>query len=118
MSRFAADYAIPPKLDALIDAGFLKLVRETPEEKTVEFHIPSRRGRDNKGMMAAYSVVWIHPDHNAEFCRSFVETPGDLPNFSAERQFTGAAARSIDDLNTADDLVDWLSGLRQAARAR
>lgn len=118
MSRFAADYAIPPDLDALIDAGFLKLVRERAAEKTVEFHIPSRRGRDDGGMMSAYSVVWIHPDHNVEFCHFFEETPGDLPNFYAQKEFSNAAVQSIDDLKTADDLVDWLARLKQADRVR
>ena len=117
MSRFAADYAIPSELDALIDTGFLEVISEKPQEKTVEFHIPSKRWSNDKGSIASYSVVWIHPAHNAEFCHFFVETPGDLPNFYVSREFSDAAPESIDGLESVDDLVDWLTEFRETGIA-
>ena len=93
MSRFASEYAIPSDLDTDIDDGFLELIAEKPDEKTVEFHIPSQRWSDDKGSIASYSVIWINPPHNAEFCHFFVETRGDLPNFYVSREFSRCRCR-------------------------
>jgi hypothetical protein len=118
MGRLAGDYEIPPELDAFIDSGFLQLLSEKPGEKTLEFHIPSKVWSDDKGNVSAYSIVWIHPAHNAQFCHLYQETPGDLPNFYVSREFDHAAPDSIDDLDSVDDLVDWLIELRDTGIAR
>jgi hypothetical protein len=82
---------------------------------TVEFHVPSRASVDHRGRVTAYSVVWTHPAHNAEFCDYYHETPGDLPNFYAEAESSEGPSEMIDDLATVDDLAAWLEEFQSAS---
>ena len=108
MSDLAAGYAIPPELDLVIDRGFLVLSAEQPAEKSVYFHIPSRRSVDHRQRMTVYCLKWIHPDFNGDFCDCYFETPGDLPNFTMSVETEDVGGDQIDDLETVDDLVCWL----------
>jgi hypothetical protein len=111
MSQLAAKYAIPPELDTFIDRGFLVLLHEDPVHKTVEFHVPSRLTVDHEGRATTYSLTWIHPEFNAEFCSTWIETPGDAPNFEVEIDIESVGSDSVADLDTVDHLVCWLVDL-------
>ena len=45
----ADSYKIPAEVMALVRNGFLEVINEDEAQKTVEFHIPSRRQRDDEG---------------------------------------------------------------------
>jgi hypothetical protein len=66
--------------------------------------------------VTAYSLVWIHPDFNREFCWYYDETPGDLPNFYLTRGFSDLGEESID-VESIDDLIYWLEERASAASA-
>jgi hypothetical protein len=108
MSLVANRYAVPPEIDRFVDQGFLEVLTEGPDEMTVEFHIPSRVTTDRRRRITAYRVVWIHPDHNAQFCHYYQDTPGDLPNFYVEVENSEGPSEMLDDLETVDDLSVWL----------
>lgn len=110
----AAEYRIPPELAAFIESGFLEFLSETPEEKTVKYHIPSRRVEDIKGRITSYCLIWIHPDFNAEYCHYYLDQPGDLPNFFVEANNSELGSETIPDIDTIDDLVDWLDAFQNA----
>jgi len=78
MADLAKDYGVPPEIMAFVDAGFLEVLAETPGEKTVEFHLPSKRHTNIQEAITTYGLTWIHPDFNARFCHDCHETPGDL----------------------------------------
>ena len=116
MSHIIAErYALPPGIDRLVDRGFLELSMEQPDEMTVYFHIPSMQSTDHRGRITAYCLTWIHPDHNAEFCHYFDETPGDLPNFFFEVCNSEGPSKIIDNLETVDDLETLLNGFRTSS---
>jgi hypothetical protein len=96
-----------------IDDGFLQVLHENPAEKTVEFHIPSKRYSDVEGRITTYSLTWIHPDFNEQFCHFYYEQPGDSPNFYVTEDTTDVGDEQVD-LETVDDLVAWLETLRVA----
>lgn len=112
MSDISQRYALPEEIDRFVDLGFLELSMEQPDEMTVQFHIPSRQSVDHRGRVTAYSITWIHPDHNADFCHYFEETPGDMPNFLVEVRNSEGPLAMIDDLETVDDLEAWIDELR------
>jgi len=113
VNGIADKYNIPPEIMDFVEGGFLEVVTEDEDRKTVEFHIPSKRSVDAQGRITAYSVTWIHPDHNAEFCHYYVDEPGDQPNFYVERQNSEAASEPVDDLDEVDDLVACLESMRE-----
>jgi hypothetical protein len=108
MSQIGQRYAVPAEIDRFVDQGFLEVLTELPNKMTVEFHIPSRVIVDSRRRITAYCIVWIHPDHNADFCDYYYERPGDLPNFYVEVRNSEGPAEIIDDLETVDDLEVWL----------
>ena len=110
MTDLAQKYDIPADIMAFVKSGFLEVVSEDEATKTVEFHIPSKRATDDEGRLASYSVIWIHPDFNAEFCHYYDQRPGDLPNFFAEEDTTDVGSDLVDGLESVDDLVGWLAG--------
>jgi len=110
----ATEYKLPAQLMAYVDDGFLELLSEKEDEKTLRFHIPSKLVEHTRDHIMAYSLVWIHPDFNAQFCHFYHDQPGDLPNFYVERQFSDDAPQSVNDLNSVDDLIDWLEALKHA----
>ena len=114
MVDLAKEYGVPPEILAFVDAGFLEVLAETPDEKTVEFHIPSKRHTDIEGTIYAYNLTWIHPDFNARFCHFYHETPGDLPNFYVRQDTSVYGDEIIRDLETVDDLVCWLEAFETA----
>lgn len=108
MTDIAAKYNIPDEVMAFVLDGFLEVVSENEAEKTVEFHVPSKRQTDDEGRITSWSVVWIHPDFNAEFCHYYDEKPGDLPNFYVLKDTTDVGDEQVDGLDTVEDLVAWL----------
>jgi len=114
MDDIANKYKLPLSLMAFVDDGFLEVLSEKEAEKTIEFRIPSKRVFHTRDHIMAYSVIWIHPDFNDQFCHFYEETPGDLPNFYVARTYSDDADDPVTDLETVDDLVDWLESLRQA----
>ena len=103
---------MPPEIDRFVHEGFLGVLAERPQEMTVEFHIPSLRSIDHRRRITAYSLVWIHPAHDAEFCHLYEETPGDLPKYFVEVKNSDGPSELIDDLETVDDLEAWLEDLQ------
>lgn len=116
MSALAAKYKIPPELDQFIDAGFLAMLSEDEAEKTVKFDIPSIAWTDDQDRDTTFTLVWIDPDFNEQFCHYYDEKPGDLANFYVFRETTDLGDDWLD-LSTLDDLLVWLEE-RQESRAR
>lgn len=114
ISDFAERYRLPPELTRFIDEGFLAPLSDNWEEKSIEFHIPSKTVTDSHGRTTSFSVVWIHPDFNREFCHYFDKQPGDLPNFYVIKDTTDLCHEPIDQINTFDDLVGWLESMKSA----
>ena len=56
---------------AFVRDGFLAVVSEDEAKKTVEFHVPSKRRTDDEGRITSWSVVWIDPDFNVQFCHYY-----------------------------------------------
>jgi hypothetical protein len=108
ISTLTIDYAIPDELASFIDAGFLVPLSEKPEEKTVAFGIPSLRYEDENGAEHVFTLTWIHPDFNKDFCHFYEETPGDLANFFIEKETRNGPSEQVEDLESMDDLIAWL----------
>lgn len=113
IERLMTKYGIPREIMAWIDSGFLELLVEKEGEKTVEFHVPARRTVDAEGRATTYSVIWIHPDYNEQFCHYYLENPGDLANFYVFRDTTDVGDEQLD-LNSVDELVAWLDRLQRS----
>lgn len=114
VTDLAAKYKIPAEVMAFVNDGFLEIVSENEAEKTVEFHIPSQRRTDTEGRITSWSIVWIHPDFNAQFCRYYDKEPGDLPNFHVVEDTTDIGDELVDGLNTVAELVEWLEQFQDA----
>lgn len=111
MTDLAVKYKIPAEVVVFVDKGFLVVLAEDEATKTIEFHIPSKRQTDDEGRITTYSVVWTHPDFNAEFGHYYDEKSGATPNFYAEIDTTDVGSDLID-MESVDDLVGWLEELR------
>lgn len=109
-----ADCKVPGEIVSLVDDGFLEVSSVDEDEKTVYFTIPSKRVEFTRDHIMIYSLVWIHPDFNSEYCHFYDETPGDLPNFFVERQYSDDAPEAVDGLSSIDELVSWLNELRES----
>jgi hypothetical protein len=79
--------------------------------------MPSLGSADSSDRYTLYNLVWIHPARNAEFCHSYFEKPGDMPNFYVRIDTEHSRDDQVEDLETVDDLAVWLSEMR-AARQR
>ena len=90
----AVEYGIPDDIMAFVEDGFLTIVSEDAGRKTVTLDIPSLGTVTTADSFTSYTLIWIHPDYNAEFCHYYVETPGDLPNFYVEVHFSQCRRRS------------------------
>ena len=101
------NYKLPPELRPFVDGGLLELVAEDEAKKTVEFHMPRLRRSDGEGRVTTYSLTWIHPDYNAQFCHYYTETPGDSPNFYVTEDTTDVGDELLD-IGSIDELVEWL----------
>ena len=112
MTDLAEKYKIPAEVMEFVHDGFLEIVSEDEATKTVEFHIPSKRQTDDDGRITTYSVVWTHPDFNAEFCHYYDEKPGDLPNFYVEKDTTDVGDEPVDEMESVENLAGWLAGLK------
>jgi hypothetical protein len=117
MNTLAREYEIPPELMAFVESGFLKVLAEEKAEKTVEFHIPSKRTTDAEGRITTFSVIWIHPQFNAQFCHYYDKVPGDLPNFYVVQDTMEVGDEMVAGLETVPDLVEWLRQLRETVAA-
>jgi len=107
MNDLAQKYKIPDEIMAFVNKGVLVLLAEDEARKTVEFHVPSKRWTNPAGHITTYSVVWIHPDFNTEFCHYYVQKPGDMPNFHVQID-TDGSDDEVEDMDTVDDLAAWL----------
>ena len=58
-----------------------------------------------------FTLIWIHPDFNDQFCHYYTEKPGDLVNFYLFEDTTDVGDDWLD-VDTLDDLLAWL-GERQ-----
>ena len=112
MSELSEKYGIPKEITAFVNNGFLEVSSRDEEKRTVEFDIPSVGTVTGADRFTLYSLIWIHPNHNAEFCHYYEEEPGDLPNFYVRIHSPDARDEQVEDLNTVDDLADWLSSAR------
>jgi hypothetical protein len=107
MQNIALKYTIPPELFRFITGGLLKLLSEDEAEKTVKFDIPTLAWTDDEDRHVTFTLVWIHPDFNEEFCHYFDQRPGDLPNFYLFKETSGLGDDWLE-IDTLDDLVVWL----------
>ncbi len=114
MSDLAAMYKLPDEIMALVKSGFLEVLSEKEDEWTVELDIPSMGTVTAPDSFTSYTLIWIHPDHNAEFCHYYLEKPGDLPNFYVRIHSPNARDDQVEDLKSVEDLVDWLEGVQEA----
>ena len=117
MTDLAPNARIPAEVMKFVDDGFLVFLAEDEAEKTVEFHIPAKRTTDKEGRITSYSLIWIHPNFNAEYCRYYDKEPGDLPNFYIEEDTTDVGSDQIDGIDTLDGLVAWLEEMRETEPA-
>lgn len=111
MNDLEKTYAIPDELSKFISDGFLQIADASLAEKTVQLHIPALRQTDDQGRITTYSLTWIHPDHNAQFCHYYEKTPGDLPNFYVTEDTT-EVGDDVLDIDSLDDLIAWLDERR------
>ena len=100
-------YGVPDELASFVDDGFLHIVFEKAEEKTVTFGIPSLAYTDENDNEFFFTLDWIHPDFNAQFCHLYHEKPGDLANFYLKKECRSIGDEDID-VPTLDDLLAWL----------
>jgi hypothetical protein len=106
------EYKVPHELSTFIDDGFLVPLTPTPEEKTIAFDIPSMGYQDEQDNDYSFTLVWIHPDFNKEFCHLYNEMPGDLPNFYVKKESRNTPEEYID-LDSLDDLIAWLEDKKE-----
>lgn len=107
MTNLVVDYKIPAELQLFIDSGFLELSSERESEKTAFFVIPSMGWTEENGNEVIFTLTWIHPDFNAQFCHYYETVPGDLPNFYLYKQTSDYGDEQID-IEDLDDLTCWL----------
>lgn len=113
MSDIAEKYKIPAEVMEFVNEGFLEVAGETEDRAAVEFRIPSLGSQDSSDKYTLYNLVWIDPARNAEFCHYYDEKPGDLPNFFVRIDTDHSRDEQVEDLETVDDLVDWLSEMQE-----
>ena len=111
MPNMLADYKIPAEFTTFIDSGFLECLSENDAEKTITFHIPSLAWTDESGHDITFTLVWIHPDFNEQFCHYYLEAPGDLANFYVFKETSDLGDEQLD-IETLDDLICWLEERR------
>jgi hypothetical protein len=107
------EFGIPAKLIQFVHNGTIEVTSTEPDTKTVEFIVPSLSSTDRQGLPKLFSLTWIHPAFNAQFCHYYDETPGDLANFYVVRETERMADEHLDDLESFDDLVAWLNEVAQ-----
>lgn len=101
------EFKLPHALRPFWESGMLELVTEDQAKKTVEFHMPRLRRMDGEGRITTYTLTWIHPDFNAQFCHYYNETPGDSPNFYVTEDTTEVGDELLA-IESIDELVEWL----------
>jgi len=116
MSAIAEKYKIPAEIMAFVNDGFLEVAEEAEDRATVEFRIPSLGSTNSSDRYTLYNLVWIDPARNSEFCHYYDEKPGDLPNFYVRIDTEHSRDEQVEDLETVDDLVDWLSEMQEEKR--
>lgn len=108
MQELETKYGVPAELKRFVDAGFLVVAFERPEERIVTFGIPGLASTDANDVETYFTLDWIHPDFNGQFCHYFREKPGDLANFSLKRACRERGDDLID-VESLEDLIAWLS---------
>lgn len=114
MANKLAKYGIPTGVMRFVENGLLEILREDEEHKTIEFHMPSKRWVDAEGRVTSYSLIWIHPDFNGQFCHYYDRIPGDLPNYWLTEDVTDIGAEQVAGLESVTDLVWWLDEFSSA----
>ena len=61
---------------------------------------------DDQDRDTTFSLVWIHPDFNDQFCHYYDSKPGDLANFYVVKETTDLGDDWLD-VATLDDLLVW-----------
>lgn len=117
MSDLAVKYKIPPELDKFIDAGFLEFLSENEAERTIKFDIPAIAWTDDRDRDTTFTLVWIHPDFNEQFCHYYDEKPGDLANFYVFKETTDLGDDWLD-VAALDDLIVWLEERQESRSGR
>ena len=117
MTDLAQKYKIPPEVMAFVNEGFLAVAEENADRATVEFRMPLLGSADFADRYTLYNLVWIHPARNAEFCHFYCEKPGDMPNFYVRIDAEHSRDDQVEGLETVDDLVRWLSEMREATKS-
>lgn len=110
----AQKYNIPQEIIEFIEIGFLDILSASWPEKTIEMHLPLKKTINSQGKVTSYVVTWIHPEFNKTLCHYYTNEPGDEPNFYVTEETTDSGGKTIDDLETIDDLVDWLESMKSA----
>ena len=104
---------LPAEVMAFVNDGFLAVAEEDADRATVEFRMPLLGSADSAGRYTLYNLVWIDPARNAEFCHFYFEKPGDMPNFSVRIDTEHSRDEQLENLETADDFVDWLGEMQE-----
>lgn len=89
-----------------VESGLLEVLSEDEAERTIEFHIPSKRVTDIDGRITTYSLTWIHPDYADEFG----PYKPMAANFIVCEDTTDVGDEELD-LESLDELVAWLEGV-------
>lgn len=95
----------------------MQYLGENPAEQTVEFHIPDLLYEDENGLGHTFTITWIHPDFNEQFCHYYTEKPGDLANFYVMK-ITDDSGDDWLDIETFDDLIAWLEEKQETVKSR
>jgi hypothetical protein len=117
MQDLEKTYGVPAELKRFVDAGFLVVVFEKPDERTVTFGIPGLAYTDENNVETYFALDWIHPDVNAQLCHYFRVKPGDLANFYLTRACRERGDEPID-VESLEDLIAWLSERQRRHRGR
>lgn len=107
-----AEFKIPLDLQKFIDDGFLHLLSVNEDQKYLEFYIPSRRNIRNNNEIETYSMIWIHPDFNNDYCHFYLHQAGDLPNFYVQICSSNGRNEQLTGIDSFDQLVIWLENFQ------
>jgi hypothetical protein len=111
LANLAEKYVLPPALKSYIDSGVLELISEDEANQTLDFTIRAYRFENRHGDITTVDVYWTHPGHHAAWCRTHGVDPKEEPNFEVIEDTTDLGEDYLD-INTIDELIEWLSAVR------
>jgi len=109
MPDLAAKYGVPPEVMQFVDDGSLELLREDESKKTITFHMPSLRYTNEKRRTTTFTLTWIHPGFNEQFCHYYNEQPGDAENFYIRCDTDDVGDELLDVGESLEDLEYWVA---------